>query len=108
MVEYQSNRRLSEIGEKIFEGKEDEILGPTTIGVEEAEYLRMVELNGIGKRDYTNLRLRFLSRGVQLPFYKQLAEFEEQQLYPMEPFFNGWKGNLPKMAEVGSTTKTKP
>ena len=100
-MEYQNNRKLSEIGEKIFEGKHDEILVSKSISVEEAEYMRMVELNGIGKRNYTNLRLRMLSRGVQLPNYNQLAEFEQNQLYPIEPFFNGWKANLPKMAEVG-------
>ena len=74
------------------------------MGVEEAEYLRMVDLDGVGKRGYSNLRLRLQSRGVQLPIYQQLVEFEAT-LYPIEPFFNGWKGNLPKMTEVGLKMK---
>ena len=102
------NRRLSEVGEKIFQGKEEEIFISKSIGVEEAEYLRMVELNGVGKRNYTNLRLRLLPRGVSLPNYKQLVEFEQAHLYPIEPFLNGWKANLPKMAEVGLSVHQIP
>ena len=76
-----------------------------SMSAEEAEYLRMVELGGIGRRPYTNLRLRVLTYGLNLPSYKQLVEYEKANLYPIKPFYNGWKGELPAMIEVTNQRK---
>ena len=99
-MEYGKNRRLSAIGEKIFRGRSDDIILSKTMGVEEAEYMRMIELNALGKREYTNMRLRMVNYGLELPNYKKLVEFETTNLYPITAFYNGWRGSLPVMAEV--------
>ena len=98
--EYFSNRPLSHIGERIFRGEHSEILTKRTMGVEEAEYLRAVELGGIGRRPYTNIRLRLLPFGVSMPNFHKLIEFEKDALYERIPFFNGWRAQLPKILEV--------
>ena len=68
----------------------------------EAEYLRAVELGGIGCRPYTNIRLRMLSYGVTMPPYNDLAAYEKEALYPALPFFNGWRAQLPTIMKVSS------
>ena len=71
----------------------------------EADYLRLVELGGLGKRPYVDMRLRFLPYGVELPSYERLVDFENGIKYPIEPFFNGWKGHLPTMMQVPNSSE---
>ena len=98
--EYVSNRPLGVIGGHIFRGEADKITSKSSMPVEEAEYMRSVELAGIGQRVWTNIRLRLLKFGTILPSYRRLVESTRPLKYPMQPFFGGWRANLKDIVKV--------
>ena len=67
---------------------------------EEAEYLRSVELAGIGKRIWTNLRIRLRKYGTILPSYYRLVEYAKPFKYPIQPFLGGWRAKLQDIVKV--------
>ena len=93
-------RSLSIVGELLFEGKYGEVLAKTRIQESEAEYVKSVELGGIGKRPYTNLRLRLLPKGTIFPSYNDLVKYENTIKYPQLEFFGGWRSEMPTVIKV--------
>ena len=98
--EYVSNRSLGVIGGHIFRGETDKITAKTEMPPEEAEYMRSVELAGIGQRVWTNIRLRLKKFGTILPSYHRLVESTKPLKYPIQPFFGGWRANLKDIVKV--------
>ncbi len=97
---YASNRPLADIGEKIFRGRYDEIFSKRNVPLEEAEYLRVVALAGIGQRPYTELRLHSMKYGMVYPSYHNLVNFENSIKFGVKPFLGGVRAELPEMVEV--------
>ena len=66
----------------------------------EAEYLKNVELGGVGKRVFTNVRLRLLKYGTVLPSYNNLVQYEDTIKYQIIEYMGGWRGKLPDIMQV--------
>ena len=98
--EYISNRPLGVIGGHIFRGENDKIMSKTSMSEEEAEYMRMVELGGIGKRIWTSIRIRLRKFGTILPSYNRLVEYTKPLKYPIQPFLGGWRASLKDIVKV--------
>ena len=70
------------------------------MGVEEAMYLKYVELNAIGKTPLVNLRLRMQKYGLRIPTYMEMHDHEQTIVYPLEQCLNGWRATLSDIITV--------
>ena len=69
---------------------------------DEAEYMRSIELNGLGRGPWTNFRIRIMKYGTRLPSYQQLVTNSASLKYPIIEFFGGWRAKLQDLVEVKS------
>ena len=102
-LNWNSNRPLAELGKDIYEGKYNQ---PTKadnhVTLEESEYIKNVILEGIGKRPWNELRLRFKPHSLILPTHNDLHDYEKSIRYGLIPFEGGWRATLPEILNVSS------
>jgi hypothetical protein len=97
-----TNRLTGQVGKSIYLGEYEEGGKRETVGEEEAEYLKNVELKGLGKRPYTDLKLRLDKYGVKLPSHNKLFAYEKEVCYPTVPFEGGLRSPLSQVVKVKS------
>ena len=91
---------MATIGTLIFRGKFGQIFEKTNVTLEEAEHLRCVDLGGIGRRPYTEMRLRMIPYGATLPSFDKLTEYAGVYRYKLYEFLFGWRAKLPELVDV--------
>ena len=68
--------------------------------VEEAEFVKNVTLDGLGRRPWGELRQRFIPRSVLLPPYNVMLEFEKTVCYKLIEYEGGWRATLSEIFQV--------
>merc|ERR1712105_121406 len=72
------------------------------MGEAEALYMKTNELE-ITDLQYTNLRLRLLEYGLELPALNNLKDFEKAERYDFSPYLGGVRANFIDLAQTTLT-----
>ena len=102
-LNYTQNRNLGLIGKAIYDGTfQQEYEKKKKMGEAEALYMKTNELE-ITDLQYTNLRLRLLEFGLELPALNNLKDFEKAERYDFSPYLGGVRANFIDLAQTTLT-----